>query len=159
MLIPWRIESRRDRDRAAAAFPEFKGRLLVPSGLSEPDADTLRHGVVDRLRAETDPDRDLWITAGRAEHPKSMYSLLHATLDGAEEATVDLLVALPGPEKDDQRAYGGYGELALLALLLERQNVRRLRIPLTLDGTRTGLASAGWRPGPGGLYVHAGGSA
>jgi hypothetical protein len=154
MLMPWRIQSAADRRRAAAALSEFKGSVLVPAGLSDGDPETLRRGVVDRLNAEADPDRDIWIATGRAEHPRSMFSLLHAGVDPAQGATVDLLMALPERDGDGSRGFGGYGELSLLALLLERMNVSRLRIPLPLDGTRTGLAAAGWLPAPGNVYVH-----
>ncbi len=148
MLMPWRIDSDRERDRAAAAFPEFAGRMLVPAGLSDRDAETLRGHVVERMRAEADPANDLWIAAGRLEHPKSLFSLLHARVDPAEGASVDLLMALP--QRDP---YGGYGEFALLTLLLERMNVRRLRIPVSVDAARAGLTSAGWTPAPDGAYV------
>jgi hypothetical protein len=153
-MMPWRIESDRDRARAEAAFAEFRGRMLVPAGLSDRDAETLRRSVVDRMRAETDPARDIWIATGRVEHPRSMFSLLHAAVEHPQGATVDLLVALPTQAGQGSGPYRGHGELSLLAMLLERMNVTRLRVPVALDGAGAGLTAAGWLPAPDGSYVH-----
>jgi hypothetical protein len=74
----------------------------------------------------------------------------------AQGATVDLLMALPRPDGREGQAYAGYREFSLLALLLERMGVRRVRVPMALDDVRTGLTAAGWLPGRDRVYVHGG---
>jgi hypothetical protein len=149
VLMPWRIRSEADRKRVLAALPEFKGAVLLPSD----QADETRREVAARLAGELDPARDIWVAAGRLEHPRSLYSLLHASVDPDQGATVDVLMALPGPATTSG-TYTGYGELALLTLELERMHNAHLRIPLPVDAARAGLAAAGWRPSPSDPYLH-----
>lgn len=150
MLMPWRIRSEADRKRVLAALAEFKGAVLLPSDRA---ADEVRQKVADRLGEEIDPARDIWVAAGRLEHPRSLYSLLHASVDPDQGATVDVLMALPGPATTSG-TYAGHGELALLTLELERMRNVRLRIPLPVDAARAGLAAAGWRSSPSDPHLH-----
>ncbi len=154
MLMPWRIKSAADRTRAAAAFADFRGAVLIPAGLSQGDAQTLTRHMIERIRTETDPDHDIWIVTGRIEHPRWMLSLLHARVDQSQGATIDLLIAVPESEFKAPHPYKGYGEFALLTLLLEQMNVTRLNTRLKLDDEETGMLAAGWLPAGGNVYVH-----
>jgi hypothetical protein len=159
MIMPWRVTSERQRAQVSNALRAFNGFALVPAVSTGSPAShqrlssEMRQHVLTALQSNVEPQRHIWIASGRQELPESLSSLLHATVDPAAGARVDILLSLV--ERNDPQAtgYDGFGELTMLTLLLERMGIVRLEVPLPLDAHRAGLTSAGWTEREPGVFV------
>jgi hypothetical protein len=146
MLMPWRVTTARDRSQLSAALAHFTGQVLLPThtGIAE---------LQRRVATEPNSQQDIWIVTGRTEHPLSLFSLLHARVEPSTEATIDVLAATDAPGTRSAQGYVGFGELVLLASLLEKSGVQRLALPLQVDLQASGLADTGWQAAWPGMYV------
>ena len=106
-----------------------------------------------RVATDTDNQQDIWIATGRTEHPLSLFSLLHARVTSGTEAAIDVMAAADAPGSRSAKGYVGFGELVLLASLLEKTGVDRLALPLQVDLDASGLADAGWQAAGPGMYL------
>ena len=160
MLLPWRVQSARQRDQLARGLETFTGCVLVHSSgghVGQADADLspqARQAILQRLHAQTDPQRDIWIATGRIEVKTSIFSVLHVAVEPQHGgARVDLLLSRWQRHNPDAQAYDGFGEFVLLALTLDNMGVTRFEIPIALDSRRSGLSSQGWNLTESGIYV------
>jgi hypothetical protein len=146
MLMPWRVTTTRDRSQLSAALAHFTGQFLLPTHAGVAEAQR-------RVATDTDNQRDIWIATGRTEHPLSLFSLLHARVTPGTEAAIDVMAAADAPGSRSAKGYVGFGELVLLASLLDKTGVDRLALPLQVDLDASGLADAGWQAAGPGMYL------
>lgn len=145
MLVPLRVTTARDRSELQVALAQFRGTFLLPA---HADITELQR----RVGTDLDSERDIWIRAGRVENALSLNSLLHARVEADAGATVDVMGSTDGGTT--AQGYKGFGELLLLAMLLEKLGVTRLALPVQLDLQESGLAQLDWQMVSPGLYRH-----
>ncbi len=163
MIVPFRAVTEPQRAEVVAGLAAFRGHVLAwPSTLAPaPDVfgplpQALRAAAASMLEERADPLRDLWIV-GIPCKSDTFWTLLHAAVaTDHSEAAVDVLLARFPTNASQAVAYDGFGEFVLLALLLERMGIGRLRVPVRLDSKRAGLTYHCWIEEQPGRYIHEG---
>jgi len=154
MITQWEV-TKKNYHTFIAGLAKFDGMVFVsphqPTSIAPGNrfSAELREEVIQQLESELDSDRHIWIVSDR---PSALHAFLHAHISSQEEAQVDWLCAVPWAYNRQKAVYEGFGEFAILTLLLEKRGILNFHVPLALDENAAGLAAYGWYKRGEGFY-------
>lgn len=154
MLIPWRI-TRRNALLFIREIVEFEGIAFVffqQSNNGSPEkrfSGEMRQEIIQRVELDMDDEDHIWLASDKHG---IVYSFLHAQVLSSQEVQVDLLCSVKWGYDWQSMLYEGFGELALLFMLLDQRGIKYCHLPLALNMNYVGLAGLGWVEQGQGMY-------